>query len=313
MKHLDELYRHRIEQARQRALPVAHRKTFVNAVVKVFLRSALLPWCHLTRETRATISALHAQGTYRLQLEGLDEIAACDVYFGNHQGPSIPGGPQGGMEVLFSTQFVPDSTRYVLRQTLIDYCWPPTQCIKARAMRKPNPITVRGQDRLRKLRGKASWADIKQAAVGLKKERQRVASEIFRAVDAGTPVMIYPEGTRSVTGAILPFVSDFMRQTITDYIAPRTQSHRPRRIGLIVAETLQTFPDGTGRDTFICDRPVTMRGLLYDTSPIEKQYEQISHLRGEAYDIALTRLARTLALDMRGTFARELCDILADD
>jgi len=299
-----------MDEARQRRLPAAQRSQFANAIVRVFLRSAFLPWCHLTRETRAATNAMHERGIYCLRLEGLDDIAECDIFFGNHQGPGGKNGRHGGMEVLFSTHFVPDSTRYVLRQSLIDYRWPPTQCIKARAMRVPNPIAVRGQNRLQKLRGTGSWSEIKQAAAGLKKERQRVANEIFRAVNAGTPIMIYPEGTRSANGAILPFVSDFMRQTITHYLIPRMQSGTRRRIGLIVAETLQTFPDGIGHDTFLSDLPVTMRGILYDTSSIEKECRQLEGLNGRAYDIVLTRLARTLALDMRGTYARELRNIL---
>lgn len=259
------------------------------------------------------LNAMHKQGVFRLQRQNVNQIADCDLYFGNHQGPKRIGGPQGGLEVLFSTLLVPDSTRYVLRQSLINYCWPPTQYIKARAVRKPNPIVVCGNDRLQKLQGKGTWDETKQAAVGLKKERQRVANEIFLSVNAGRPVMIYPEGTRSVTGKILPFVSDFMRHTITDYIVPRMESGKPSRIGLIVAETLQTFADGVGHGAFLYDQPVTMRGVLYDTSLVEKQYAQIVHLKGRAFDVALTRLARTFALDMRATFARELRDILTVD
>ena len=311
METLQNLYRMRMDQARERSLPRSHRTTFVKAITIAFLRSAFLPGCHLTRETRAATSRLHEDGVFHLRLEGIDEISDSDVFFGNHQGPKGARGAQGGMEVLFGTQFVRDSTRYVLRQSLIDYRWPPTQCIKARAMRIPNPITVRGHDRLQKSHAnKASWSEIKKVANGLKKERQRVASEVFRAIDCGTPVVIYPEGTRSATGHILPFVSDFMRQTITDYIVPRAQSGRPRRIGLIVAETLQTFPDGVGKGTYLCDVPTTMRGILYDTTSIEAQYEYIGHLEGKAYDVALTRLSRAFALDLRATFQRELRDIL---
>ena len=299
-----------MEEARQQPLPVEHRDKFIRAVVGVFLRSAFFPWCHLTRETRKTTSALHQQSFYRLNLEGLDDIANCDVFFANHQGPSGEGTKQGGLEVLFGTQFVPDKTRYVLRETLIHYRWPPKQCIKAHAMRRPQPIAVREQDRVQKLRGCGSWQAIKQAAVSLKKERQRVAQEIFRVIDRGRPVMIYPEGTRSASGTILPFVSDFMRHTITDYILPRMRRGQPRHIGLIVGETLRAFPDGIGCMSRMCDRPITMRGLLYDTRAIEAECGQLDQLRDRAYEVELTRLARVLAWDMRASFARELRDIL---
>ena len=311
MTSLQTLYSQRMDEARKQPLPHARKKTFVRGVVNAFLRSTFLPGGHLTREMRSAISKLHDKGVFKLCLQGMDEIADCDLFFGNHQGPKQPDGPQGGIEVLLSAQFVKDSTRYVLRRNLVDYRCSVIQCIKARAMRKPNPITVKGHDRLRRLHTrKASWSEIKVAANGLKQERQRVATEVFRSIVSGTPVMIYAEGTRSATGQILPFVSDFMRYTITDYIVPRTLSGHPRRIGLIVAETLQTFPDGVGKDTFLCDRPATMSGIRYDTGPIEAGYENIRHLEDKAFSTALTKLARTLALDLRATFERELRKIL---
>ena len=260
---------------------------------------------------RGAIFSMCGEGIFQLDLDGVNEVADCDLFFGNHQGPKRSGGPQGGVEVLFSTQFVRNATRYVLRKNLVEYRWSVTQFIKARALRKPNPIVVRGNDRLQKLRDqKASWAEIKQAAIGLKEERQRVATEVFRAIDVGTPVTIYPEGTRSTTGRILPFVSDFMRQTITDYIIPRMLAGKPRRIGLIIAETLQTFPDGVGEGVLLCDRPSTMRGVRYDTGSIEAEYRKMRHLKHKDYETAMTRLSRTLALSLRDTFEQELRAIL---
>ena len=311
MKTLQALYYQRMNEARKQPLSHARKQTFVRGVANAFLRSVFLPGGHLTREMRSAISNLHDKGVFTLCLKGMDEITDCDLFFANHQGPKQLGGPQGGIEVLLGTQFVKDSTRYVVRRNLVDYSWSIIQCIKAHAMRKQNPITVMANDRLSRLRArKASWSEIKEAAIGLKQERQRVATEVFHSIDSGTPVIIYPEGTRSATGKILPFVSDFMRQTITDYIVPRTLSGNPRRIGLIVAETLQTFPNGVGRDAFLCDRPATMCGIRYDTGPIEAGYESIRHLEHKAYTTALTKLARTLALDLRETFEREVREIL---
>ena len=311
MENFEQLYHERMEEARQCPLPIKNKNKFMWGVVNAFLRSIFIPGSHLTREMRDAISSLCEQGVFQLHLDGVSGISDCDLFFGNHQGPKRPGGPQGGIEVLFSPQFLKNSTRYVLRENLIEYRWSVTQFIKACAMRKPNPIVVRDNNRLQKVRDqKAPWAEIKQAAIGLKQERRRVAAEVFRAIDAGTPVTIYPEGTRSTTGRILPFVSDFMRQTITDYIIPRMLAGKPRRIGLIVAETLQTFPDGVGKGALLCDRPSTLRGLRYDTSAIEAEYQKMRHLKHQDYETAMTRLSRTLALSLRDTFERELRAIL---
>ena len=311
MTTLRELYRQRMNQAREMPLPLAQKKAFVRGVINAFMRSVFLPGGFLTREMRTATSKLHDQHILDMRLIGQDDIADCDLFFGNHQGPKQTGGGQGGIEVLLSTQFVKDSTRYVLRKNLVDYRWPITQCIKARAMRKPNPITVKNHDRLQRLHAKrAPWSEIKVAAVGLKQERRRVATEVFQAIASGNPVMIYAEGTRSATGEILPFVSDFMRHTITDYIVPRMLSGKPRGIGLIVADTLQTFPDGVGKDTFLCNRPVTISGIRYDTAPIEAAYEKIRHLEHQAFHVTLTKLARSFALELRGMFEQELRRIL---
>ncbi|MBP61027.1 MAG: hypothetical protein CMJ62_05820 [Planctomycetaceae bacterium] len=307
----EKIYHERMEEARKYPLPAENKSKFMRGVVKAFLRSIIIPGGHLTREMRDAVSSLCEQGVFQLCLDGVSEVADCDLFFGNHQGPKRPGGPQGGIEVLFSTQFVRNATRYVLRENLIEYRWSVTQCIKARATRKPNPIVVRDNDRLQKARDqKAPWAEIKQTAIGLKKERQRVAAEVFRAIDVGTPVAIYPEGTRSTTGRILPFVSDFMRKAITDYIVPRMLAGKPRRIGLIVAETLQTFPDGVGKGALLCDRPSTLKGVRYDTGSIEAEYRKMRHLKHKDYETAMTRLSRTLALSLRDTFEQELRAIL---
>jgi hypothetical protein len=311
VEHFEELYHERMEEARQCPLPIENKNKFIRGVVAAFLRSSLIPGGHLTREMRDAISSLCEQGVFQLRLDGVSEVADCDLFFGNHQGPKRAGGPRGGIEVLFSTQFVKNTTRYVLRENLIQYRWSVSQFIMARAMRQPNPIVVKENDRLQTVRDqKAPWAEIKQAAIGLKQERQRVAAEVFRAIEAGASVTIYPEGTRSSTGRILPFVSDFMRQTITDYIIPRMLAGKPRRIGLIVAETLQTFPDGVGKGALLCDRPSTLRGLRYDTSAIEAEYQKMRHLKHQDYETAMTRLSRTLALSLRDTFERELRAIL---
>ena len=311
VEYFEELYHARMEGARQYPLPIENKNKFMRGVVAAFLRSILVPGGHLTQEMRDAISSLCEQGVFQFRLDGVSEVADCDLFFGNHQGPKRPDGPQGGIEVLLSTQFVKNNTRYVLRENLVQYRWSISQFIKARAMRKPNPIVVKQNDRLRKARDqKAPWTKIKQVAIGLKQERRRVAAEVFRAIEAGNPVAIYPEGTRSPTGRILPFVSDFMRQTITDYIIPRMLAGKPRRIGLIVAETLQTFPDGVGKGALLCDRPSTLRGLRYDTGAIEAEYQKMRHLKHQDYETAMTRLSRTLALSLRDTFERELRAIL---
>jgi hypothetical protein len=203
----------------------------------------------------------------------------------------------GGSEGLYAHALLPPHTRYVLKNYLVSL---PvrnavralarfdlqaakkelSQIFMALAFRKTRPIVVdRTTEKPPREQGappkgntpkerrrirEARRAPHRTYVEGMREERRRTATEICRSVQEGTPVMLFPEGTRSNDGKIQGFVSEYFQSIVTDYILPRLEDSREIRIGILAADILSAFPDGVGTDVRAYDAPITLRGFAYD-------------------------------------------------
>lgn len=276
--------------------------------MKIAVLRAALPLQSARSHVDSFIKRIQSSTPFQFHISGEKELADADIILANHQGPRIDkvqGSDSaetkaglGGTEGLFAHALLPDGTRFVLKKFLVQRQealgrmlealfqgkWKASyqalaDAVKASAFLKTDPITVdrtlekppryvavqslTAEERNDR---RQPWENYEDT---MREERRRVAEEICRSVnEKKSPVIVYPEGTRSPDGRILGFVSEFFERILTDYILPRMKSNNGIRIGLLVADTLQTFPDGVGSGSMAYDQPITLRGMRYDPTNI---------------------------------------------
>lgn len=261
----------------------------------------------------------------------------------------------GGIECLIAIDAYPEHARIVLRRNLVslqlkELLQSPSialPCIvKALAFRRNNPITVDrsliepsydafAQLEAKKLREErklhSSSVDQEETVIrrsvafenyvaGLRAERRRVGNACCESVNDGTPIVVYPEGTRSEDGRILGFVSEYFESIVEKYLLPRLEDpDRPIKIGLLVADTLRTFPYGVGKNVKAYDHPITMKGVSYDPKNIvealRKTISQKSRQKDEKGTIILEdeeiqKLGRMMLIEVRAQMERTLVEIV---
>lgn len=257
----------------------------------------------------------------------------------------------GGLECLIGIDAFPENARIVLRHDLVDlkaiitshefmkelFRSPMkalTRIVKALAFRRNNPITVdrsaempedlknpsegntnKVQGRKRRFERKPRRAHVET----MRQERSRVGDAMCDSVKDGVPVVVYPEGTRSPDGKVLGFVSEYFESIVVKYLLPRLYDGRPMKIGLLVADTLRTFPDGVGKKVKAYDHPITMKGVRYDPKNIlealRKTIAQKKRQRDTEGNVILLeeeiqKLGRMMLIEVRALMETTLVDIV---
>jgi len=202
---------------------------------------------------------------FDMRFEGADVLKDCDLLLANHQGPRGlgKGTAQGGLETLFANAIVPDNTRFLLGNMVVNRrTLSIKDFVRACVIRLKNPIVLYRPT-------KEACANRSTYVSQFREERRRAFTELFRAiVEDGTPGLIYPEGQRSPTGEILPLMADLFEVALESYVEPLTQVGRDPRIGLVIADTMQVFPQGFGAGAPLYRKPLTIRGVIYDTTEL---------------------------------------------
>jgi hypothetical protein len=318
MEAFGKIYEQHIERARQRPpLPEDVQRYFTGRVRQFFI-SAALPGGHPKQAAEQFIADINAEvgdEGLTLDLQGLDDVAGADLYLGNHQGPQGDSGPQGGFETMMSWPNLPDNIRFVFRKDLASR-WTLSfrKWITATVLQKADPIGVEHQGTLQQLpKTHASQSEKKPIVDAFRKDRLRVANEIIKSVESGRPVMMYPEGQRSASGRLLPFVSDYCDR-IVEYIAAKMKAGTRAKIALLPAETLQVMPEGIMNGALLRPGTAAMHAMMYDTGFIEAKIAQTDLSdTGVVSRFTMKQLGRELALDMRRTFEKKILSIVQHD
>jgi 1-acyl-sn-glycerol-3-phosphate acyltransferase len=239
---------------------------------------------------------------FDIRLEGAEALQDAKLVLGNHQGPNKKrkGQGQGGMETVFAWKMVPPHVRFVMKDDLLDRTGGIGNLVRGCVFRKMQPITVHRPD--------PAATDKHDYAKALLEEQMRVFARVFDVInDEYFPVILYPEGTRSPDGKILPFMRKFFDAAIERYIGPCIAKGQEPKIGLLVADTLQVFPEGLGKGVPMYRRPLTMRGIRYDSAPL------IERLRDAATPQQIKQLGKWFCEDVRTRMEQELSAILTQD
>ncbi len=287
-------------------LPPKLARAFYGKVKRETLRSAFPHMGsygrHVRNSAKRMIGTAQRHNMFDVHVEGEDELANADLILGNHQGPNEGSGNQGGIETILGCALAPDQLRIVLKSELVRYRWRIKDIVRSRALRKGKPIIVERPDR---------GVDRREYAVALGKEIERISHAVFDTIDnSGNTVMMYPEGTRSHTGEILPLMTRFFQVAIQRYVIPRMQKKRDMNIGISTADTLQVFPEGFGGTATMYRRSMTIRGIRYNTSALEEKIHESGEPIGELSMPTIKRLGNFFAADVRACMQRELCEIL---
>lgn len=294
-----------VDYSKEKESPIEHMKMVTSRVYHEIFLQAFAPTAYKPNQKKAVerlLRTIQDNALCPIRFEDTTE-GDSDLIFLTHQGPRNSQLGIGGIETLLARYFLPEHARMVLRSDLLAApIWNIKKYILARAMKNNNPLpcdTPNTDD--------LTFREKRERAASLKTERERIAAEIFDVIEGGTPVILCPEGTRSETGEILPFVSTFFMRTVTNYILPRLQSNRPIRIGLLLADTLQTFPQGIGSRATMFQHTLTMQLQSYDPSQL---IERIKTMGDDAEKHA-TYLGRYLLTDIRQIFKENLDTLLA--
>ncbi|MDD4628395.1 MAG: 1-acyl-sn-glycerol-3-phosphate acyltransferase [Candidatus Peribacteraceae bacterium] len=288
-------------------LPEADVRAFSNRIKMEFTRMAafstrksLQP--DAIRAVDRIIGTAEKRDMFPVRLEGAEQLRDCDLILGNHQGPSGAGKRQGGLETIFSWKMLPMGVRFVMKDELLKLSWNIKNLIRALVFRRMDPIAVHRPE-------KKEVASERERAKLLLEERRRVFRQVFDTIDGETgepaPVFLYPEGTRSSDGSILPFMRDLFDTALDGYVLPRMQRSEEPKIGLLVADTLQVVPEGCGGDAPMYRRPLTMRGVRYDPTGLA------TRLKGCETPLQKRQLGKWFCEDVRSHMQRELADILS--
>jgi hypothetical protein len=332
-----------VRESRDSAVAVLQKMTnrFCALMQRSVMRTAL-PGQHPDHVVHQFMDAVEKETSFRFLIgdEG-NAIRNADIILANHQGPQTDdvGGVDeesdiargtGGTEGLYAHALLSPHTRYVLKNYLVRIPrwtlvkalarldWHGVkkelgQLFMALAFRKTNPIIV---DRTMEKPPREIGASARRNGAYVKRMRevrQDVAQEICRTVNEdGSPVMVYPEGTRSNDGKIQGFVSEYFQSIVTDYVLPRIKDGRPIRIGILVSDVLSAFPDGVGRDVKAYDKPITLRGIEYNPACVVTALEDRTRKVGNAplSPNEIKIFGRMLLMDVRRQMANALVGIL---
>lgn len=285
-------------------------RKFSNKVKLEFLKLAaipsMIPYMERVRTAAQQILATaQKHKMFDMRVEGADVLANADLILGNHQGPTGEGAAQGGIETILGCALLPDKTITVLKSELVEPSWKLKDIVRAHALRKGNPIAVHRPDQ--------ETMTNREYAEALLQEIQRVSDEVFRTINQDSkPVMMYPEGTRSPDGKILPFLTTFFHAALEQYVLPRIQERREINIGVVVADTLQVFRDGFGGGAPMYNKRLTLRGVKYPTDTLRAEIDRCGE---PIYNIALRtrkRLGKFFARDAQAFIQQELVAILRE-
>ncbi len=252
---------------------------------------------------RNMLATVKEHDMFDVSLEGKKALADRDLILGNHQGPNGEDGTgQGGLETVFGCELLPHKSRFVMKHEILQFGLRPKSIVTALSQRKGKPIPFHRQEQ--------GDMDHREYAKILIAERQRVFTEIFRVInDEHCPVMIYPEGTRSPSGKILPLMKGLFETALTDYVIPCMRNGQEPKIGLKIADTLQVFRHGRGGGVPLYRKKVTIRGLPYDASALMEEIDACD----EPFDspnLPVRKLSMFFAKNVHACMQRELCEIL---
>jgi len=284
-------------------LPDALIRQYVRIVHSQFARMALFSTAQslqpdAIRSVDRIIRTVKSANMFDVRLEGAEALQDADLVLGNHQGPSGESKGQGGMETIFSWKMVPPNVRFVMKDELLKRTGSIGKLVRGCVFRKMRPITVHRPE-------PGEVCNQREAAAFLLEERRRVFARVFDVINnEGSPVILYPEGTRSPDGRILPFMRDLFDAALEQYIRPRVARGQEPKIGLLVADTLQVFPEGMGKGAPMYRRPLTMRGIRYDTGPL------VERLKSAEMPLQLKQLGRWFCEDVRSRMEQDLRAIL---
>jgi len=332
-----------VRERRSSAVPVLQDLTnrFCALMQQSVIRTAL-PGQSPRHVVDQFMNAVEKETPFRFVLgDSGNTVRNADIILANHQGPRTDdvGGVDeesavargtGGTEGLYAHALLPPHTRYVLKNYLVRLPgWTLVkalarlnmhaikkelgQLLMALAFRKTKPIIV---DRTmeKPARETGTSARRNRAYVQRMREvRRDVAKEICRTVNEdGTPVLVYPEGTRSNDGKIQGFVSEYFQTIVTDYILPRIKEDRPIHIGILAADVLSAFPDGVGHDVKAYDKPITLMGVEFNPAGVVMELEERMQRVGDAplSKSEIKSFGRQLLMDVRRQMVHALTEIL---
>lgn len=283
-------------------LPPELAKIFSNRFNWEFVKLVILPsiqhyGLRVQQAVRNMIATVEKHDMFDVSLEGKDALADRDIILGNHQGPNGENGTgQGGLETVFGCELFPHQSRFVMKGEILRLGLNPKNIVTALSQRKGKPIPFHRPEQ-------GSRKD-------LLAEQKRVFSEVFRVINQeNCPVVVYPEGTRSPSGKIRAFMSNLFRAALTDYVIPHMQVGKNPKIGLIVADTLQVFPQGRGSRVQMYRKKLTIRGVPYDTSELEEKIQTCGEPL-DSPDFPIREMCNFFRVDVHACMERELCEIL---
>lgn len=290
-------------------LPAELSKTFSQRFNWEFVKLALLPSIQhygkrVHQAVRNMTSTVERNDMFDVALEGKEALSDRDLILGNHQGPGEEGPGQGGLETVFGCELIPHTSRFVLKNEILQFRPNIKSIITALSQRKGKPIAVQ--------RPNQDTSSMREYARSLAEERQRVFTEVFRVInEEECPVVVYPEGTRSSDGSILPFAKGLFETAIRDYVVPHMQTGQEPKIGMKVADTLQVFPEGRGKGAQLYHRKMTIRGLPYDAGELMDRISSCGEPL-DSPDLPAKELGRFFCADVRSIIRDELSAILEE-
>ena len=306
----EELYTRIRERSTEKdMLPAELAKIFSQRFNWEFVKLALLPSLQhygkrVHQMVRNMTSTVEEHNMFNIALEGKEALSDRDLILGNHQGPGEEEPGQGGLETVFGCAILPYKSRIVLKDDILKFRPSFKNIIKALSLRKGNPIAVQRPDQ-----GTLSRREYAEKLVA---ERQRVFTEVFRVInEEGSPVMVYPEGTRSPDGRILPFMKGLFQTALTDYVVPHMQAGQEPKIGMQVADTLQVFPEGRGKRVQMHRKNMTIRGLPYDAGALMDRIDSCGEPL-DSPDLPVKKLGSFFCEDVRSAMLAELSSILEE-
>ena len=291
-------------------LPAELADVFSRRFKQEFIKLALLPSLRqhygkrVQQAVHNMVSTAEEHDMFSVSFEGKDELSDRELILCNHQGPGEEGPGQGGIETILGCAVIPHKSRFVLKDEILQIRPSLKSIVTALSQRKAKPIAVHRPDQ--------DGLDRKEYVQALNAERQRVFTEMFRVInEERCPVIIYPEGTRSADGSILPLMKRLFETAITDYVVPRMQEGKDPKIGLEIADTLQVFPHGRGNNAQLYRKQMTIRGMPYDAGELMDRIDSCNEPL-DSPNLPVRQLGLFFCADVREKMRNELSAILEE-